>query len=419
MLGLNRGEVGIVTEIVRSLLDGEVLFREGDSADCAYIVDAGRLQISTHSESGDVILCRLGAGEIVGEMGVIDGSPRTATAIAVGETRLIIVTQNQFTERISQADSILRLLVNILLERYRSGLTSVKRHHQMDAHAEISSDRLVGEYVRHGIDKIRLESELKDALAKRDLQVLYQPILNVASRTIAGFEALTRWEHPTRGQISPALFIALAEETNLIVPVGLYVLERACEDVAVLQKANDDSDDPLYMSINVSARQIADPGFLAAAVAVAESHDLETGLIRLEITEGLALDLDQTIEWVQEARSLGFKLALDDFGTGFSSLDTMHRVTADVAKIDRAFVIMLEEGPRSRDLFRGIVSMLKSLGLQIVVEGIETQGQLEFVWALDCDYAQGYLISPAIPLNEVLELVRNPPELRLGNLSGK
>lgn len=334
----------------------------------------------------------------------------------MGETSLTIITRNQFTERISKADSILRLLVNVLLERYRSGLSSVKQHHAGGTSSEIISDRLVGEYVRHGIDKMRLESELKNALANNQLEVLYQPILNVATRRIAGFEALARWEHPERGPISAALFIALSEETSLIVPVGLYVLERACRDVAVIQAETQDLDEPLYMSINVSALQIADPGFLSKAQEIAEKHGLATDLIRLEITEGIALDLDQTIEWVQEARQMGFKVALDDFGTGFSSLDTMHRLPADVAKIDRTFIEMLAEGPRSRDLFRGIVSMLKTLGMQIVVEGIETRSQLEFMWALDCDYAQGYLMSPAIPLDDVLVLVRNPPDLGEGSV---
>ena len=393
----------------RDLEDGEVLFREGDVADCAYIVDSGQLEISTQSEAGTVALRTLQVGELVGEMGVIDASARTATATAIGSTRLMLVTRNQFTERIEQADPILRLLVKILLERYRSGLSSVKRRDH-EHHEDLASSELVDDYIRHGLDKIRLEAELKDALESGQLKVLYQPILDVETRRIAGFEALARWEHPIRGHISPGLFIALAEETSLIVPVGLYVLEQACSDIAALQASADDKS-PLFMSVNVSVRQVLDPAFLPQVSDVLRRRGLRPGQLRLEITEGLLIDLDRAAEWVSEAKSLGFKVALDDFGTGYSSLETIHKLDVDVAKIDRAFVVALADGKRSRDLMRGIVSMMKTLGLEIVVEGIETTRELEFIWALDCDYGQGYLIGKSLPVDEAKALLELGPVL--------
>jgi EAL domain-containing protein (putative c-di-GMP-specific phosphodiesterase class I) len=383
------------------------LFREGDVADCAYVVERGQLEISTTSEHGKVVLKTLGSGELVGEMGVIDSSPRTATATAVGETHLMAVTRDQFTERLSRADSILQLLVNMLLERYRSGLSMVKQRRDPEPREAVVADELIHEYVRDGMDKIRLESELREALTSEQLQVRYQPILDLGNGTIAGFEALTRWQHPVRGAISPGLFIALAEETSLIVPVGLYVLEQACRDIQAIAGDTGEGDDsgPLYVSINVSARQIRDPQFLDQAVEVARAHDLDPGRLLLEITEGLLIDLDQAAEWVTRARSLGFRVALDDFGTGYSSLDTLHRLDLDVVKIDRAFVTPLSENPRSRDLMRGIVAMMKSLRTEIVVEGIETRRQLEFARALDCEYCQGFLIGRSLDIAEARALL--------------
>lgn len=397
-------------ESYRDLQDGEILFQEGDEADCAYIVDAGRLEITTTSEAGPVVLKTLAAGALVGEMGVIDGSERTATARAVGDARLMVVTRNQFTERIAQADPILRLLVDMLLDRYRSGLSSMKHRSLRDPTGEVVTETFVDEHIRHGVDKIRLEAELRDALERRELQVLFQPILDVEDRRIAGFEALARWAHPVRGQISPGLFIALAEETSLIVPVGLYVLEEACRAIREIEEGASESR-PLFMSVNVSTRQILDDAFLDQVAEIVARHELRPGQLRLEITEGLLIDLERAAEWVSRAKSLGFKVALDDFGTGYSSLETIHTLDVDVAKIDRAFVVALDSGKRSRDLMRGIVSMMKTLGMEIVVEGIETRQQLEFIWALDCDYGQGFLIGRSLSVADAKALLLEGPTL--------
>lgn len=395
-----------MTKSMRSLKDGEILFHEGDAADCAYIVESGQLKISISSEEGDIVLKTLGNGELVGEMGVIDDSPRTATAIAVGDTRLTLVTKNQFTERLNSADPILQLLVSVLLERYRSGLRSVKHRHN-PLNDQITSEVLVEDYIRSGIDKIRLESELKQAMESHQLQVMYQPILDLNSRKIAGLEALARWEDPVRGHISPALFIALAEETSLIVPVGLYLFDQACKDIQELCRAAGDLD--IFVSINVSARQVVEPSFLDEVVAITEKYGLDPARLKLEITEGLELDMQHTQNWVNDARSRGFEIALDDFGTGFSSLDTIHKLEVDIVKIDRAFVIGLEENARHRDLMRGVVSMMKTLKLTTLVEGIETQGQLDFVSEIGCEFAQGYLMGKSMPLEQAKKYLKSSP----------
>ena len=395
----------------RVLGDGDILFEEGESADCAYIVESGSLEISTRSEGSRVVLCELGEGEIVGEMGVIDRAPRTATARAVGETTLIVVTREALTDRIAQADPILKLLVKILLDRYRSGLNSVKGDQRLHAGDDLLSTDVVGEYVRHGIDKIRLEAELKDALNDEQLQVCYQPLLDVATEKIAGFEALTRWEHPQRGAISPGLFITLAEETNLIVPVGLYVFEHACRDLAVFDRMVHDGPGPLFMSINVSGRQIADPDFIRRAAEITDACDVDRSRIKLEITESLAIEFATTQQWIGQARALGFKVSLDDFGTGYSSLETLAALPLDAAKVDQAFVRNLRDSYRDRELMRGIVSLMKGLGLEVIVEGIETRYELNFIAALDCHLAQGWLIGKALPRGEIENLLKTGPRL--------
>ncbi|MFK7956493.1 MAG: EAL domain-containing protein [Lysobacterales bacterium] len=393
----------------RLLCDGEILFHEGDEADCAYIIEEGELEISTNSEGQQVVLTQLKPGEIVGEMGVIDSAPRTATATASGETHLMVVTRDQLTDRISQADPVLKLLVKILLDRYRSGLNKVKGEGGLLAGPdELISEDVVGEYIRHGIDKIRLESELKDALKKQELRVYYQPLLDCDQRRVAGFEALTRWDHPKRGHISPGLFITLAEETSLIVPVGLYVFDTACRQLAGFQRASGYGAGELFMSINVSAKQISDPDFIVQAAEITERYSLSRADIKLEITESLAVDMQETDVWIDRAHELGFQVSLDDFGTGYSSLATLYQLDVDFAKIDQAFVRPLDTEPRSRELLRGIVALMRALKLKVVVEGIETASELEYVSALGCHLAQGYLIGKSLDPDDARDLLTKP-----------
>lgn len=390
---------------IRELETGETLFEEGDAADTAYIIEEGELEISTVSEGNRVVICSLVDGDIVGEMGIIDGEPRTATATAVKATRLISVNQSQLTDRISEADDILKLLVKVLLDRYRSGLGKMKGDHRVGQPAEAV------EYIQHGINKMRLEAELRQALNSDELRVFYQPIGDLRNGKIAGFEALTRWFHPTRGFISPGLFISLAEETDLIVPVGLHVFQRASEDMVRLQKTADalGYDHPLFMSINISGRQVINERFLTEAAEIVDKTGLPREQFKLEITESFAIDVSAAEAWITQAHELGFKVSLDDFGTGVSSLETLYRLDLDAAKVDRAFVIDLADNRRSRQLTRDIVAMIQRLGLEVIVEGVEETSQLEFIKALDCQYAQGYLIGKSLPVDEVENLFREPP----------
>ncbi|MFN3237783.1 MAG: EAL domain-containing protein [Pseudomonadales bacterium] len=392
---------------IRNLRAGETLFKEGDAADTAYIIEEGEIEISTMTEGSNVVICSLGDGDIVGEMGIIDDEPRTATATATKDTRLVCVTRNQLTDRISEADDILKLLVKVLLDRYRSGLSKMKGDNRPPPPGEV-----VAEYMHHGITKMRLEAELRQALATDELKVFYQPIGDLHSGKIAGFEALTRWFHPTRGFISPGLFISLAEETDLIVPVGLHVFKQASADMVRLQKVAEAAghNPPLFMSINISGRQVINDQFLSEAAKIVDETGLPRDQFKLEITESFAIDVTAAENWIKQAHEHGFKVSLDDFGTGVSSLETLYRLDLDVAKVDRAFVIDLADNQRNRQLTRDIVAMIQRLGLEVIVEGVEERSQLEFIKALDCQYAQGYIIGESMPVDDIEALIRNPPD---------
>ena len=203
------------------LQPGDVLFREGDEPTTAFILDEGQVEIRATQRGQEVVLALLGPGAIIGEMAVIDAAPRTATAVALTPCRLIALDRAQIAERIAGSDPVIRALLQGTLQRYRSALAALQGSPARQAAVEVPDEVA-------GVGKMRLESQLRAALDDGGLDVRYQPLLDVASGRIAGFEALVRWTHPERGPISPAEFVALAEETSLIVPVGEYVFDTAC-----------------------------------------------------------------------------------------------------------------------------------------------------------------------------------------------
>jgi EAL domain-containing protein (putative c-di-GMP-specific phosphodiesterase class I) len=370
---------------------GEVLFREGDPPTTAFILEQGQVEIRAQQRGRHVVLGVLTPGAIIGEMAVIDQAPRTATAIALSECVLIALDRGQIAERIQAADPIIRTLLQGTLQRYRNALLAIQ------GRAEVAPANTAEEV--SGLGKMRLESQLRSALQDGGLDVRYQPLLNVSSGRIAGFEALVRWTHPERGPISPAEFVALAEETSLIVPVGEYVFDTAC---AAAREFIDAAGRPLFVAVNVSARQLREPGLLQRVIDRVDSAKLPRGSIKIEITESQALDPIVMGGFIELCHAHGMKVALDDFGTGYSHLTQMHQLAFDTIKIDQAFVRSMLTQPRSMVIVETIVRMAKALGASIVVEGIESEAELDVLRRLECDYAQGWLVGKPQTKQELL-----------------
>jgi diguanylate cyclase (GGDEF)-like protein/PAS domain S-box-containing protein len=249
----------------------------------------------------------------------------------------------------------------------------------------------------------RLESDLRQALARGELAMHYQPIVDLAEGRLAGVEALMRWQHPERGAVPPDRFIPLAEDIGLISELGDWALETVSEQLARWRADGLD----LYAAVNLSGRQIPDavtPDHLSALI---ERHGLVAADLLLEITEGVLLkDAEKAQAWVAAVRGRGFRVALDDFGTGYSSLSYLKRLDLDVVKIDKSFVSDMEVDASDRALVKTIVTLGHLLGLKIVAEGIENAAQLEQLKAMGCEYAQGYLLSRPVPAEAI-------PALRL------
>jgi diguanylate cyclase (GGDEF)-like protein/PAS domain S-box-containing protein len=258
---------------------------------------------------------------------------------------------------------------------------------------------------QRAIARLRTESDLRRALDRGELRVHYQPFWSLPDRRLAGVEALVRWQHPQRGLVLPGEFVPVAEAGGLIVPIGTWVLREACRQLAAWRREHPGASE-LRLRVNLSARQVTEPGLVELVAAALDEHDIEPSAVGLEITEGLLLqDSDAVADTLRALKTLGVGLVLDDFGTGYSSLSYLKRFPIDQLKIDRSFVIGLDERDENLALVAAIVGMAAALGLTVVPEGVETEGQLAVLQELGCHYAQGFLLAEPMPPDAVTALL--------------
>ena len=249
-------------------------------------------------------------------------------------------------------------------------------------------------------DPVALETDLRNAIKKGEIEVHYQPIMRLKNAGVAGFEALLRWRHPKHGLIAPEEFVAHSEETGLIMPLGKLVLKRAAKDLLRWQQFFP-LKPPLFVSINVAARQITDEEFIADLEEILSNEQLPRRTIRLEITESAVMvDADMAEAALKRLRKMGAGLAMDDFGTGHSSLSQLKRFPFEVIKIDRSFLTESRSGGGDT-ILASMVALAHELGMQVVAEGVETEADAEHLRSLGCEYAQGFFYGAPLPPSEV------------------
>ncbi|MGI8468583.1 MAG: putative bifunctional diguanylate cyclase/phosphodiesterase [Pyrinomonadaceae bacterium] len=240
---------------------------------------------------------------------------------------------------------------------------------------------------------MQLETELRLALEAGEFQVFYQPIMEIAASRLIGFEALARWQHPTRGLVMPNDFIPVAEETGLIVPLGLWVLREACRQIREWQRRFPVWSD-LTISVNLSCKQFLQPDLVEQVAAILRETGLDANLLRLEITESHMMENSETaITIVKRLRALGIQLSIDDFGTGYSSLSYLQQLPVNYLKIDRSFINLMSSNTENGEIVRAIVMLARNLKLDVIAEGIETEEQARQLVELNCNFGQGFLYS--------------------------
>ncbi|HTD00096.1 MAG TPA: EAL domain-containing protein [Bradyrhizobium sp.] len=266
-----------------------------------------------------------------------------------------------------------------------------------------------GEVKAQSFERLKLETELRRAVERDQFSLHYQPKIDLASGQITGVEALLRWTHPQLGQVTPAQFIPLAEETGLIVPIGRWVLNQACAQNMAWQRRGLR---PVSMAVNLSPRQFADEHLLNDIDEALLASGMSPVLLQLEVTESMVMrNVARAVRVLDAIQSRGIRLAIDDFGTGYSSMSLMKQFPIDTIKIDRSFVRDLPRDSEDQAIAQAIISMGKALGMTVVAEGVETAAQQAFLRDHHCDEMQGYLFSRPVPPRELAKLLRSPPLL--------
>ena len=351
-----------------------------------------RLAETVHA--GDTV-ARLGGDEFVVLIPEVESPAQAATVadrisnalrqpFTIGGRQVVVSTSIGIAVSDANGDRPERLLRGADLALYRAKDSGRARYALFDPGMEASA-----------IERMELESDLRLAITRDELQLHYQPIVSLDSRRILGWEALLRWHHPERGMIPPVAFIPVAEETGLIVPIGRWVLQTACREA---RHWLDFDGKPRTMSVNVSARQFHDPGLVDDIAQVIQSTGVPPHCLKLEITESAVMhDAEAACRTLQQMKQLGIQIAIDDFGTGYSSLSYLKRFPVDTLKIDRSFVDGLGHDAQDTAIVRSVVALAKTLELSVTAEGVETPSQEAQLRLLGCDFGQGYLFGRPTP----------------------
>jgi diguanylate cyclase (GGDEF)-like protein/PAS domain S-box-containing protein len=258
------------------------------------------------------------------------------------------------------------------------------------------------------VKQLHLETDLRRALERKELAVYYQPLVNLASGAIEGFEALVRWQHPERGQVLPLEFIPMAEETGLIVPIGRWVLQEACRQLSAWQAQFPGLE--VKVSVNVSGVQFAQPDLADMVFAVLEEARMEASNLKLEITESVLMHSSETVRvTLERLQARGVQFLMDDFGTGYSSLSYLHSFPIEVLKIDASFVRKMAVEAKHDDIVQAIIALARSLKMEVIAEGMETHASLARLRELKADFGQGYLFSRPVDAEAARRMLASRP----------
>ncbi len=385
---------------------GDVIFRQGDHGQHALFIERGAVDVLIKKDGTDQTIASLGAGEIIGEMSMIDDAPRSATVIATEETEVIVIQRSRFIAPLTSADPMMNLILRVVLTRFRDA----QNRYSGITREPGKKDESLEEIRRLAFERINDERDLMHGLEAQEFEMHYQPLIDLETRRLAGVEALMRWRKADGSFVSPDHFIPLAEYTGMIVELGRFALETSLADQArFLEMFTHSFPDakPPFMSTNVSGLQLSNLDEIDRIGEIIQKSGIDLTQIKLEITETLMVENPaHAADALKKLKALGLSLAIDDFGTGYSSLSYLHMFPLDTLKIDRMFVNSMDQSESSRRIVNSIVGLALALEMNIVAEGIETEAQADALKSLTCHYGQGYFFAKPQTAENVLELIR-------------
>jgi EAL domain-containing protein (putative c-di-GMP-specific phosphodiesterase class I) len=257
----------------------------------------------------------------------------------------------------------------------------------------------------NALNLLQIETDLWRAVERKELTLDYQPIVSLQTSRIVGFEALLRWQHPSRGVVSPLEFISVAEETGLIVPIGQWVLDQGCRQIRDWQKAYP-QEPRLYVSVNLSAKQFMQPDLIEAVSLALDKAGLNPSSLKVEITESMVMqNVESATRMLGQLQALGVEISIDDFGTGYSSLSYLHRFPISTLKVDRSFVSSMQDNQENLEIVRTIVGLARNLKMDVIAEGVETMDQVAELRTMGCQFGQGYYFSKALNAENAVRLL--------------
>ncbi|MDH3703063.1 MAG: EAL domain-containing protein [Alphaproteobacteria bacterium] len=369
---------------------GTRIYSQGDSHRFAYLIEQGAVDVSSTGDDGKAAHRRLGVGDLLGGEALAGSGVRPAKATTIEDTHAIAIDRDRFQDRMQDADVLLRDVLRAALGNLHSGGA-------IDNSAEISA--------KQGT----LESDLRRAILDEQLHLHFQPIVSLASGHVAGFEALVRWDHPHDGTVAPSAFVRLAEQSNMIAPLGRWMLRQALAGLQRFQSAGTAAHakgQPLYVAVNVSSLQLLSASEVDDLAGIVRQSGVAPSQVVFEITETLMVEnADDVAVAISRLREQGIRVASDDFGTGYANLAFLNRFRMDILKIDRSFITTMVADARSRKIVETIIALAKDFGMSIVAEGIEAKEEIAALRALECDFGQGYLFAKPLPVDRAVALV--------------
>lgn len=394
-------------ESQRTYEAGEVILRQDDMGDCAYIIEEGEVEILIERPDGTIHqVGTRGPGTIVGEMAIVDNAPRVATVRATKPCKMLEITREDFAQRLKTTDPVIHMITRVILTRYRDTLTRAEILRASSQNPPPEAMERAYAANTDVVESVKIANQFKEALERGQLQLYYQPIVDLTTGKAKGFEALMRWIHPEQGFISPGLFIPIAEKSGLIVDTSKWALKESCAALKRISKAT--KNDNLYMSVNFSSHDFAEADFVSNVLETARGADLDPSHLKLEITERLLIQQpDQAKAALQACRDHGIGISIDDFGTGYSSLSYLYYFPIDTLKIDQSFIRAMFKEERSLELVKSIIGLGKNLGMHIVAEGVEHKEEAHLLQDLSCEEAQGYYFAKPVPEKDVIEMLNN------------
>jgi EAL domain-containing protein (putative c-di-GMP-specific phosphodiesterase class I) len=399
----------------RTLAAGEVLFREGEPGHEAFVIEEGSVEIFQERPQGRNVLAHLGRDAIFGEMALVGDQTRTASAVATEPTALTVVTHDYLSGRLSQADPLLRHLLHVTMARSRQSLLRVhsgpfEAHPLAPGAKRDTSPAALDQDL--ALKRLRLERDLERALTANEFQLNYQPIMRLADGSVAGFEALIRWYKPGFGRVPPGDFIWVAEDCDLIIRIGHWIIANACVDLnrfEEIYRAAAPGHPPLSMSVNLSIRQFDDAELFPTVKRVLEQEKLAANRLKLEITESLVMSNMQAAQaLLGRCKALGTKLVVDDFGTGYSSLSYLHRLPVDTLKLDKSFIDEAASDGAGMKIVRAVAGLATDLSMETVIEGVENVEQASACKRAGINYAQGYWYAKPLDFDGASAFLQQP-----------